>query len=313
MKTLTLSNDHLSLVILPEVGGKIASLRSLSSGREWLWTNPHLPTALPVYGASYVEKQDFGGWDEIFPSVSPAQVAGFGIPDHGDLAVLPWEVLEQSNTRVKMAVTTRFAPVMFERTLTLEGAQLQADYRMTNLGNKPVPYLWCAHPLVALEPGMTIELPAGTPMRIDGGVNVPVGKDFSWPFSASLSRHMPDGGPLSRIPNPKADGFLPFAAKLFTAKGAVGEVAIGSPDGREKLRLTWDAADAPYLGLWLNCMGWSGCGSAPYFNMGVEPATAPFDDLGAAMMEGSGRWLGAGESRAWALGVALECKMKGQI
>lgn len=298
MKTLTLSNDRISLVVLPEIGGKIASLKSLKTGREWLWLNPHLPMAPPIYGASYVEKQDFGGWDEIFPSVSPAKVQGFDIPDHGDLAVLPWEVAEQSATGVRMAVTTRFAPVMFERALTLEGATLRADYRMTNLDSKPVPYLWCAHPLIALEPGMTIELPVGGNMRIDGGVGVQAGANFAWPQAPGLPN-------LSRVPDPAAPGFQPFAAKLFTAKGAVGEVAIGSPDGREKLRLTWDAADAPYLGLWFNCRGWSGCGSAPYFNLGVEPATAPFDDLGAAMKDGSGRHLAPAKTQAWSFKVTL--------
>lgn len=298
MKTITLSNDHLSLAILPEVGGKIASLRSLATGREWLWTNLHLPIATPEYGASYVEKQDFGGWDEIFPSVSPAKVDGLDIPDHGDLAVLPWQVLEQSDSRVKMVVITRFAPVRFERTLTLEGAQVRAEYRMTNLGGKPVPYLWCAHPLVALEPGMTIDLPTGGATRIDGGVGVTAGASFAWPQAPGLPR-------LDRVPDPAAPGFRPFAAKLFTAKGAVGEVAIGAPDGREKLRLQWDATDAPYLGLWLNCRGWSGCGSAPYFNLGVEPATAPFDDLGAAMQDGSGRFLAPGEMRSWAMTLTI--------
>lgn len=299
MKKIILSNAHLSLAILPEVGGKISSLKSVKSGRQWLWLNPHLPIAVPVYGASYVEKMDFGGWDEIFPSVSPARMEGLDIPDHGDLAVLPWQVVEQSANYVKMAVTTRFAPVMFERTLTLEGVQLRADYRMTNLGDKPVPYLWCAHPLVALEPGMTIELLAGTPMRIDGGVGVLAGAQFVWPQPPGLPN-------LSRVPDPATPGFAPFAAKLFTAKDAVGEVAIGAPDGREKLRLQWDASDAPYLGLWLNCRCWSGCGSAPYFNLGVEPATAPFDDLGAAMREGSGRYLAPGEIRSWSLAVVVE-------
>lgn len=299
MKTIHLSNNRFSLAILPAIGGKIASLQSVKSGREWLWTNPHLPMAAPVYGASYIEKQDFGGWDEIFPSVSPATVEGFAIPDHGDLAVLAWEVVEQSATRVKMAVTTRFAPVCFERTLALDGAHLCVDYRMTNLGAKPVPYLWCAHPLIALEPGMSIGLPTGGAMRIDGGAGVQAGASFAWP-------HAPGLPALNRVPDPGAPGFAPFAAKVFTAQGAVDEVAIGAPDGSEKLRLAWDKADAPYLGLWLNCRGWSGCGSAPYFNLGVEPATAPFDDLGAAMKDGSGRHLAPGETRSWSLKVTLE-------
>jgi hypothetical protein len=145
---------------------------------------------------------------------------------------------------------------------------------------------------------MTIELPDGTPMRIDGGVGVTAGASFSWP-------HAPGLPPLDRVPDPAAPEFRPFAAKLFTAKGAVKEVTIGSPNGQEKLHLKWNSADAPYLGLWLNCRGWSGCGSEPYFNLGVEPATAPFDDLLAAMADGSGRHLAPGESRRWNVTIEL--------
>ena len=296
---IEIANEFLKLAIVPEAGCKITGLQSVKTGRQWLWANPFLPVAAPVYGASYVEQLDSGGWDEIFPSVAPDHTGGLSIPDHGDLAQLPWQVLSQSATRLAAAVTTRFAPVRFTRTLTLEGNRLQADYRMENQGEKSVPYLWCAHPLIALEPGMRIELPQGTTMRIDGGVGVAAGTSFAWP-------HAPGLPALDRVPDPGQAGFAPFAGKMFTAQNAVDTVAIATADGSEKLRLSWDRQSAPHLGLWLNCRGWSGCGSAPYFNLGVEPATAPFDALSAAVQDGSGRLFAPGASAAWSLTVTLE-------
>ena len=87
---IRLENDLLSLEILPEIGGKISSLFDKSSKREWLWTHPSLQRRPPVYGESYVENLDSGGWDEIFPSVSPCRLEdGTRIPDHGDLVFVP--------------------------------------------------------------------------------------------------------------------------------------------------------------------------------------------------------------------------------
>jgi hypothetical protein len=288
---IVLENSSLRVVVDPAMGGKITSLRDQRSGREWLWRNPHLEARPLRYGASYVEELDTGGWDEIFPSVSPCLVAGHEIPDHGDLVSLPWEVIDASANFLEMAVTTRFAKCRFTRSLRLDGESLEIRYGLENRGDTTVPWLWCAHPLVAIEPGMRIDLPQGTAMRVDGGVRVEPGESFRWP-------HLPGLPPLDVI----SSGDPSFAIKMFTAAGSVGEVGIVAPDGR--LGLSWDREAVPFLGLWLNCHAWSGCGSAPYFNLGVEPATAPFDSLADAMADPSGRELAPGESQGWSLLVS---------
>lgn len=296
---LTLENDSLRIIVEPDAGGKLTSLQSLRSGREWLWKNPHIATQPQAYGVSYIEKLDSGGWDEIFPSVGPCTPEGWQVPDHGDLVSLPWEVLATSAQKLVMAVTTRFAECRFTRTLVLNGSELQVTYRLENRGAEAVPYLWCAHPLIAIAPGMRIELPAGGAMRLDGGVNVPSGESFTWP-------DLPGLGAVDVIPDPHAAAFAPFAAKMFTAAGAVDRIAVRTADGKEALHLAWNRDDAPFLGLWLNCRGWSGCGSPPYFNLGVEPATAPFDSLEDALKDGSGRWIEAGASMEWKMTLSVQ-------
>ncbi|MEO5714410.1 MAG: hypothetical protein ABIT37_13060 [Luteolibacter sp.] len=297
--SIILENDRLSLTIEPAAGGKISSLRNQRTGREWLWQNPHIAIEAKPYGTSYVEQLDSGGWDEIFPSVGPCQPDGWTIPDHGDLVSLPWAVISVTADRVEMSVDTRFADCRFSRVLHLDGNTLRAAYRLQNKSAEKVPYLWCAHPLIAIEPGMQIVLPEGVSMRLDGGVNVPTVEPFSWPALPGLTN-------IDMIPDVNAPDFKPFAAKMFTAAGAVAAVALRTADGAESLRLNWDRKDAPFLGLWLNCRAWSGCGSAPYFNLGVEPATAPFDLLTDALAAGSGRWLGAGAVREWEMTMCIE-------
>ena len=180
MKKLHIENDWLRLTLLPEVGGKISSLHHKHGGRQWLWANPHLPHNLPSYGASYTSLMDSGGWDEIFPSVAASSFAGLAIPDHGDLVGLPWLVDDFGAAHVTMSTRTRFADCHFQRELRLDGETLCVTYRLHNRSKVVIPYLWCAHPLIALEAGMRIILPSGILIKNRGGIGVD-GSDFSWP------------------------------------------------------------------------------------------------------------------------------------
>jgi hypothetical protein len=92
-----------------------------------------------------------------------------------------------------------------------------------------------------------------------------------------------------------------WAAKLFSEKGAVSRVRVSKGNGAS-LALEWNPADIPYLGLWVNNGGWSGCGSEPYFNLGIEPATLPIDNLAAAE---NPPLLQSRETRHWNLDVLL--------
>lgn len=286
--SILLQNSYLSLEIDPTNGGKITSLRDLKTKREWLWKNPYLPQQTPVYGSSFVETLDTGGWDEIFPSVAPCSVEGLTIPDHGDLVFLPWEVTSLDEQRIEMSVRTQFANFLFSREIILDGDSLRISYRLTNDSSSPIPWLWCAHPLIATEPGMQIILPHGTDMTVDGG------PAFSWP-------NAPGTPPLDILP----DGSAPFAVKIFTAARSINTVKLIAPDASSSLILTWDANENPYLGMWVNCHGWSGCGSQPYYNLGLEPTTSPHDSLTDAQQSRTSQLIQPGETRTWSMQLTL--------
>jgi len=42
---LSLENDHTQMLVLPQLGGKIASIRSNVTGTEFLWQDPTLSLA----------------------------------------------------------------------------------------------------------------------------------------------------------------------------------------------------------------------------------------------------------------------------
>jgi len=286
MERISISNPSLSLEALPTAGGKISSLFDRARGEEWLWTNPWLHVREPAYGESYVGSLDFGGWDEIFPSVDPCRIATPSgeawVPDHGDLVQLPWCVVSSGPEHWEMEVEGKSLPFLFRRRVVLEGRGIQFHYSVENRAAFAFPWLWCAHPLVPLDAGLSLE--AGADFQVLSAYSAASelkGRRVSW----------------NELP-PRTER---WAAKLFSEMGAVSQVRIRKGTGAS-LDLSWNPSEIPYLGLWVNNGGWSGCGSEPYFNLGIEPSTLPVDNLANAE---NPPVLQPGETRRWTLNVTL--------
>lgn len=305
---ITLANGKVSLTMLPELGGKISSLVDLGSGRQWLWTNPEVAYRRVAYGASYVREADTGGWDECFPTVAPCRYPGSGatdieLPDHGELWPLAWETsIGAGGTVVSSRVEGTALPYEFERSITLlpGKATVRLEYAVRNLGPDDLHFIWCAHPLLAVEPGMELLLPASTKMRRYSSVPaalLPADDYLEWPPRVALGA---EGFELNVVP-PREAG---FAVKLWSEPLTEGWAAVRADDG--ELRFNFDPELVPQVGLWLNAGGWSGTGGAPYFNLGLEPGIGAQDSLADAVerydQHGT---LPAHDERRWWLEVQL--------
>ncbi len=305
---LHLSNDVIELVLLPTIGGKIISIRHLPSAREWLSTNPHLPLRKPRYDASFVETYDSGGLDECFPAVAggmhpTAPWRGIVIPDHGELWSQPWTVerIESSSARValKMACHGVRFPYRFERTLTLSAGApvITFDYQVTNLTTADMPFVWSLHPILRIETGMRLTLPRGvTTVRIDSATSDVFGEtgtELPWPVVV-------EGVDLSRVPAAE----FGQAVKFYTPPLAGGqplETSLRTTDGQHGLTFRFHPDEITHVGLWLNYGGWSGCDSAPYFNLGLEPCIGGADDLETAHRRNEFALLEAKQTRHWSM------------
>lgn len=293
------------------------SLRSKSTGHEWLWTNPYLREAPVRQNDSYIRQHDLGGWDEICPTIDPCRIKGTAwtdreLTDHGEIWARPCRVSaddqpdEGALTQIRLSVASKDPEFEFDRCIELDAdrADLNVTYTLRNGSDKVMPYIWAAHPLLAISPGMRLRLPGGATVVCKSvvGESAPVtGRAFAWP-------RMPlsEGGELDLSAIPHRD--TAAAYKLFADFGNTPERAwaeLINTDGKELLRMEFDASQIPCLGLWLNYGGWSGCGSAPYFNMGMEPTTTPNDSLLEAIRMQTAPQLQAGESVSWDLGVSI--------
>lgn len=282
---LRLENGPLTLTLIPDLGGKIAVWEDRRRGLSWLWRNPYLPWRLPQAEARYVQEFDLGGWDECFPAIAPGIYpadpwVGTPIPDHGELWSQPWKIQIRIEEGKRLIVTGaaegRSFPYRFERKLILEADRpaVRIRYRLQNNAEHTFYFLWAAHPLFPLLPGMRLLIPGPATARVAAAIGVaPQAMVFPWP-------QLPIEGGFLDLREPDPEG--KWALKLFL-RPAASWARLIHPTGAW-WEIGW-RGPITHLGLWINAGGWSGANTPPYQNLALEPAIGAPDDLGVAMRE----------------------------
>jgi galactose mutarotase-like enzyme len=291
-------------VIIPELGGKIASLEI--AGRQWLWTNPSIPFAAPRPGASYGETADSGGYDECFPTVSsctlPPAAESFArilLPDHGELwSQRPSVELATGPDGHEAKLTWRGAamPYRFTRTVRVEASgEVVMRYSVRNDGRERMPFVWSPQPLFPLTDRTRLLLPIGEPVRLQRAERVQIGEPGSehrWPLVRTAKEVLD----LSRPGTMRRK----FAAKVFFA-GVPGTAAI--EEGGTRLEVRFESESVPDFGVWINHQGWSPKRKIPaYSNVALQPSLGAPDSLDEALTGWRrAQWVEGGKTRKWTL------------
>ncbi len=306
LERLTLQSDSLRAVILPQLGGKIASLALLPWGKRRggpLLQGPLKPYLLRTPTLPF-DESDGSGWDECLPSIGPCELT-YGnqttqVTDHGDYWRLPWKVEEHTEELIRMTATGTSLPLTFERTIELEGNTMLLDYRLRNNADVAVPYAWSVHPLFAVDPGDRIILPHSveqvTAESSANGRLGATGSTHAWPFTA----HAKDGSALdlTTVGQP-VDG---VGDKIVTRAPAEGWCALDRLTMGARLTLRFDPKTNPWLGLWICYGGWPSAVTARKgFTVALEPCTSPVDSLAEAINRGEAKKLAPDEEARWQL------------
>lgn len=307
-----------SVTILPQLGGKIASIRVNDCE---LLQVPLAPYGPRTQTMSF-DAGDASGWDECLPSVAACTVETYtglvSVPDHGDLWRVAWT--EDRGQRpgpkgpgepIGGSVTLRgecfSLPLALERTVRLteteKGWRLSLEYTVTNFDTVAVPWSWAAHPLFAAEAGDRIVLPGSIrELRLEGSGGGRLGKTGDrvlWPIA-----ELAGGGRTDlRLAQPSASA---IGDKLFAGPLSAAEnwCALERPKAGVRIRVGFDPEVTPYLGLWICHGGWPDRPGPKQTCVALEPATAPVDSLAR-----SGPWSRAlmpRESYSWPMTVDLE-------
>jgi hypothetical protein len=264
-----LHNQKVEVASVPELGGKIISLKNLQTGREWMW---HPPGGLKLFrnrlGDDF-SKSPLAGLDECLPTIAPCVWKGRTLPDHGELWNTSWRVDDAAwrNGTLSASVSLEISPFDFQRTIQLDDNEVCLGYRLSNRSAAEEHFLWAMHPLLALRPGDRLVLPASTRARLN---------NEAW--SENLDLAIPEGS----------------FSKLFACPVSEGSTAIHNRATGEQIDLKWCPDENNALGLWLTRGGWHG-----YHHFAMEPANADADTLTAAATRNRCRVVAPGGSAAW--------------
>ncbi len=286
--TLVLENSTIRVEILPELGGKIVSLVRKETGREFLLQPPEPQRGYrQPSGKANFEDYDTSGFDECIPTVKACQYpdepfAGQQLPDHGDLWSIPWK-FNSTADEVTLEVRGRSLPYMLTRRMKLEENTLLLNYQITNLSDADLRFLWSAHPLLAVEPGAKILLPAEvSELEVNWSHDERLGKGgdvCTWPETIDKF------GRKANI-NTVAEPATGTADKLFTPRLSEGVCALFYPRTNESLVFSFDPELVPYVGLWICNGGWPLSRAAKHFTVALEPCTGRPDSLQEAIKRG---------------------------
>ena len=260
-----LRSDDLEVVVLPRRGAKIASLRHRPRGREWLEQPAGDLAHPPSYGSAFTDADMFG-WDEMLPTIDASpypdgEYRGVPLPDHGEVWTLPWET-RIAGEILLCSTAGQALPYRVTRTMRVQDARLQLEYELCATGTAPLWLLWAAHPQFAVDTGRTrVVLPADVHQLLSVWPSIEP-EPVEWPRpDLESTRGMPAGA----------------GRKLYALPDAkIGTAGLVDPDGTW-LRLTWDPALVPYLGIWLDNGAY-----ARHPVIALEPATGFYDDLARA-------------------------------
>ena len=264
-----LGSQEVEVAVVPELGARIISLKDLRTGREWLWHPAGGRKLFRNRAGDNFARSPLVGVDECLPTIAPCSWQQRDLPDHGEVWAAAWGVDFEAWERglLRTSVRLKISPFDFQRTIELQENEVRLSYQLNNRAAIEELYLWAMHPLLRLEKGDQLELPASTRALLDGA-----------PWLDVLNSTMPKGD----------------CEKIFACLVSEGRAAINNPETGDRLEVAWDAAENNTLGLWLNRGGWHG-----HHHFALEPANGEPDVLTTAAQRKRCGVIAAGASVSW--------------
>lgn len=299
-KAVRLENEALRVIVLPSIGGKIASIFHKGKNFELLFQNE---------GSAYrkaglydtFETFDASGFDDAFPSIESGKVklknGTVPYPDHGEIWSKSFNCELREGSAI-LSAQSAILPYRYKKTVTLKGGRVCCGYEITNTGTEAFPCLWAMHCLIRCEEDMRLLFPAGTREVLNVRESTVLGKkDTLHPFPAVRLA----GGREYRL-----DRVLPAGANTcekYYVNGKVTEGLAGAYYPKEgcTYRIRFDKEKLPYLGFWVTQGGFRGD-----YNCALEPSNGFYDSIACARKRHSLFILKEKEKLAFDLAIELE-------
>ncbi|MEI6388519.1 MAG: hypothetical protein WCQ50_18040 [Spirochaetota bacterium] len=298
---MKIESEALAAVVIPEHGAKLASLRSLSSGREFLFQRPGVKYRRSSYDSDYLAGE-CSGFDEVCPTVleyfyDREPWKGIRIPDHGEVWALPWSC-ETDSESLDLSVRGVRLPYQLRKRITLaEPDCLRISYELTNETAFPIDFIWCAHIMLEAEKGCRIAGPRDmgrcvATMSESGAIGA-WGEEFDYPVTPLKDGSSYDAS-LHR--GADADDYQKF---FFKGRVPEGRAGLEYPDGHV-LTVSFPEREVPCFAA-IQAEG----GKLGIRCVFLEPSTAAFDRPDLARLKGLNSVLPPKGRLVWHLGLRV--------
>ncbi len=294
-----LENEELRLTLVPESGGKMASLVYQPDDKELLWQNPEEKFQAVEYGQSFAEGEA-AGFDDMFPNINECFYPdnpwkGTALPDHGEVWSLPWESRIRKDC-VELEVSGIRLPYRLKKTLSLRDSMVRIAYRLENPTPFPMTFVYATHPLFNVDQGDFLRIPAGMNRVVNAVPSkmLPAyGKEYAYPETLAGGEALID---LSTV-NPKNDSYLKY---YFSDANPEGWCSLRREKAGLEIRMDYSQEVLPFLGIWINEGGWG-----DQYNLALEPASAPMDDPVAARSWGHESFIDVNSVLEWQIDIDI--------
>ena len=293
-------------MVLPQNGGKVASIKCIRTGTEFLLPGSQYDKVAEYGSQALFEVSDCAGWDECLPTVSLSgpDTPGGSAPDHGDFWRIPWTLCDiPSANEICIEASGNSRPLSLRKRITLNSTELHIQYSITNLSAIPLGFLYASHPLLCINPGDRILLPSEvSSLKLIESRGLRIGKNgdkVSWP----IHFHNGVSFDLRRV-GTATEG---AAEMLYTNRLKRGSAGLYRTQIGQGLIFGFDTTALPYLGLWTSYGGWpeSSVGCSPQYAIALEPTTAPHGSLYDASRTSKERTLGGAEIFSFSLRLGI--------
>lgn len=299
--SLILESEDLRLTADAACGGKLRSLVSKRTGREFFYQDRR-PAFDPARGYCY---HDIGGYDECFPTIVSCRGITpdgdtYDYADHGHLWQLAWDAKIDGGVLVMRCHIPELACSFIRRCSFVTEASLLLQYEIVNRSRQRVPYVYSAHPMLAGDEFMRVVLPKGMRRAFNSMAADSFGLSAGQWFDLPWRNHADIEGPF----RPTRRTFI----KLFSDRLKEGRAAVEYLDCRQRLEITYDVKRLPYLGFYA-CQGFDFLDDGEFADkclLAFEPATGLGDDIPGCLRSGTSRTLAPNSSIAFWICLTVE-------
>ncbi|MDO4337241.1 MAG: DUF5107 domain-containing protein [Eubacteriales bacterium] len=267
LRGIQLENQLLSVVVLPSLGGKLASVYHKERKFELAAQYRGESYRIPQFGADF-SQYDASGLDDAFPNIVGAELELDGkkhyYPDHGEIWSSPFHV-EYLPEGVGLSYESEIFGYTYEKKIFLSGDRICLEYDIQNKRTEPLPCIWTFHGLVRYEEDM--ELLYGEDVRAFR--NVFESRELG--EVDRIYKRENDIYNFERVPHMESETMVKYYAEGRRQKGFCG---YRYPSAGLECRYHYDAEIIPYLGVWITAGGYRGD-----YNCALEPANGYYDDI----------------------------------